>query len=132
MIVFDVSALVSAVLKAGSVPAQALIEARAVDQLAISAEIEAELRRVLMRHKFDRYVSRADREDFIGFVLAAAHRVQPTERVAACRDPNDDMYLEAAIAADAHTIVSSDADLLVLNPWRDIRIVGPGDYLRST
>ena len=38
-------------------------------------------------------------------------------------------YLELALAAGAETIVSSDDDLLVLDPWRGVRIMRPGDYL---
>ena len=48
-----------------------------------------------------------------------------------CRDPKDDKYLELAIEAAASVIVSSDNDLLVLNPWRGIRILRPSEYLIS-
>ncbi len=46
-----------------------------------------------------------------------------------CRDPKDNMYLELALASGAGTIVSSDGDLLVLHPWRSVRILRPADYL---
>ena len=52
-------------------------------------------------------------------------------RVADCRDPKDDKYLELALASGADTIVSSDKDLLVLHPWRDVRVLNPADYLSS-
>ena len=45
------------------------------------------------------------------------------------RDPKDNKYLELALAAGAETIVSSDEDLLVLHPWRSVRILRPADYL---
>ena len=51
------------------------------------------------------------------------------ERVTDCRDPKDNKYLELALAAGAETIVSSDDDLLVLDPWRGVRIMRPTDYL---
>jgi putative PIN family toxin of toxin-antitoxin system len=54
---------------------------------------------------------------------------EPIVRVTDCRDPKDDMYLELALAAGAETIVSSDDDLLVLHPWRGVRILRPADYL---
>jgi hypothetical protein len=40
-----------------------------------------------------------------------------------CRDPDDDKFLELALASGARAIVTGDADMLVLDPWRDIRIV---------
>jgi hypothetical protein len=39
--------------------------------------------------------------------------------------------LELALAAGAETIVSSDDDLLVLDPWRGVRILRPAEYLIS-
>jgi uncharacterized protein len=50
-------------------------------------------------------------------------------RVTDCRDPKDDKYLELALAAGAETIVSSDDDLPVLDPWRSVRILNPAGYL---
>ena len=46
-----------------------------------------------------------------------------------CRDPKDNKYLELALAAGASTIVSSDSDLLVLHPWRGVRILSPRAYV---
>jgi predicted nucleic acid-binding protein len=46
-----------------------------------------------------------------------------------CRDAKDDKYLEPALAAGAEVIVSSDDDLLVLDPWRGVRILRPADHL---
>jgi predicted nucleic acid-binding protein len=34
-----------------------------------------------------------------------------------------------ALAAGADAIISGDADLLVLHPWRGVRILRPADYL---
>jgi predicted nucleic acid-binding protein len=39
------------------------------------------------------------------------------------------MYLELAAAVGADVLLSSDADLLILNPWRGIRIISPAEYL---
>jgi predicted nucleic acid-binding protein len=48
-----------------------------------------------------------------------------------CRDPNDNQFLALAVAAEADVIVSSDKDLLVLNPWRGIPIVTPAEFLSN-
>ena len=49
MIVFDASAIVSAALRADSVPAQALLRAEATDLFALSADVDAEITEVLGR-----------------------------------------------------------------------------------
>ncbi len=48
-------------------------------------------------------------------MLTAAELVTITEHVAACRDPDDDMFLELAVNGNADVIISGDADLLALD-----------------
>jgi putative PIN family toxin of toxin-antitoxin system len=50
------------------------------------------------------------------------------QQVCECRDPNDDKFLEVALNGRADVIITGDADLLALNPWREIRIVNPAEY----
>ncbi len=45
------------------------------------------------------------------------------------RDVKDNIYLELPLASGAHTIISSDNDLLVLDPWRGVRDLTPAAYL---
>ena len=45
------------------------------------------------------------------------------------RDPDDDRFLEAAVNGRANVVVSGDADLLELNPFRGIAILTPAAYL---
>ena len=47
-----------------------------------------------------------------------------------CSDPDDDKFLEAAVAADADYIVSGDVALLSLKNYRRIRIVRPAQFLQ--
>jgi predicted nucleic acid-binding protein len=49
--------------------------------------------------------------------------VAVTEAVTRCRDPKDDKFLEPAVTGRADGIVSGDADLLVLEAFRDIPIL---------
>ena len=69
--------------------------------------------------------------DGIVEMLAAAELVTITERIAACRDPTDNKFLELAINGHADLIVSGDADLLVLNPFRGIAIVPPATFVQG-
>jgi uncharacterized protein len=64
--------------------------------------------------------------------MAMAELVSITEHIAACRDPKDDKFLELAVNGKADVIVSGDADLLALNPFRGIPIVPPAAFVRGT
>ena len=46
-----------------------------------------------------------------------------------CRDPKDDKFLEVALNGRADVIITGDADLLALHPWREIAILTPAEYL---
>ena len=129
MIVFDASTLVGAALKADSVPERALLRAEEVDVFALSAAVAAEITEVLNRPKFARVLAPVRRERVLGLLRDAAVWFEPAIRVADCRDPKDDKYLELALVSGAETIVSSDDDLLVLHPWRGVCILRPAEYL---
>lgn len=129
MIIFDASTLVGAALKEDSVPERALLRAEEQDVFTLSVAVEAEIAEILGRPKFARVLSPARRERVLGLVRETAVWLEPTIKVADCRDPKDDKYLELALASGAEVIVSSDDDLLLLQPWRGVRIPRPIEYL---
>lgn len=55
--------------------------------------------------------------------------LQPFTEVTACRDPKDNHILALAVDGAADVIVTGDDDLLVLNPFREIAILNPRDYI---
>ncbi|HUD54896.1 MAG TPA: putative toxin-antitoxin system toxin component, PIN family [Terracidiphilus sp.] len=112
-VLFDTSTLIGAVLRPGSVPNQALRKALDVYQLCSSAEMVAELERVLARPHFAKYASIDARAAFIDLIRRNAQMHVVTDLDLAnltprCRDPKDDIVLALAVAANADTIVSSD------------------------
>lgn len=120
-VVLDTNVLVSAALWPHSPPGQALRRVVQSESLLACEESLAELERVLMRPKFDRFAPRETRGVFTALVRSHAEMVSvQTEHHAqahgACRDPDDALFLALALAAQADTIVSGDADLLTLNP----------------
>jgi uncharacterized protein len=42
-----------------------------------------------------------------------------------CRDPDDDVVLATALAGESDAIVSGDQDLLILDPFRSVRVLSP-------
>jgi hypothetical protein len=66
---------------------------------------------------------------FLSDLLEVVERVGITESIADCRDPKDNKFLELAVSGQADYILSSDKDLLVLQPFRGILIMTPADFL---
>jgi putative PIN family toxin of toxin-antitoxin system len=129
-VVFDASSLIGALLKQNSIPEQALLLARARDTICPSPEVEAEIREVFGRPRFAKYLPPGRDRLILDIITISAVRVEPIVRVTDCRDRKDNKYLELALAAGATTLVTSDNDLLALDPWRGIRIITPADYVR--
>jgi putative PIN family toxin of toxin-antitoxin system len=75
----------------------------------------------LGRQKFDRFVLREQRDDFLEALVERSIWVDVVEKVQECRDPKDDKILELALNGGADYIISGDQDLLVLNPSRGDR-----------
>ena len=67
--VFDTNAMVSALLFEQSVPAKAFLAARDLGDVLLSQATFAELRDVLGRSKFDRYLTQEEREEFLQRLL---------------------------------------------------------------
>lgn len=127
--VFDTNTLISRLLMPGGVPANAVDHALASGILLVSEDTMNELARVLDRPKFDSYVSREDRRQFIHLLGGVARIVPITRRVHVCRDPEDDMFLDVALNGEAKAIITGDGDLLALDPFHGVRIVTPAEFL---
>jgi putative PIN family toxin of toxin-antitoxin system len=129
-IVVDTNVFVSAALKTSSLPS---IVVRWVDRhggLLKSAVTEQEVLLVLQRS----HVAAVTPPFFLADLskmLAAAELVTIIERIAACRDPRDDKFLELAVNGHADLIVSGDRDLLALNPFRGIAIIAPATFVQA-
>jgi len=130
-IVVDTNIFVSAALKDKSLPAIAVRSVQHQGTLLKSSLTEAQFHEVLARPYLAPLISQA----MLGWLqqlMASAEMVSITKRIAACRDPTDDKFLELAIGGHADLIVSGDADLLVLNPFRGIPIVSAATFVQST
>jgi putative PIN family toxin of toxin-antitoxin system len=127
--VFDTNTIVSGFLFVQSKPGQALQEALGRGELLLSIETAQELSEVMRRDKFDGYVQRRKREEFLGAVIGKSFFVEVTEHIQVCRDPKDDKFLELAVSGGAECIVSGDDDLLELSPFRGILILTADEFL---
>ena len=64
-------------------------------------------------------------------LLRQAPVVFPSEKVTVCRDPDDNKFLEAALAAKAEYLVTGDKDLREIGEYEGIKIWYPTEYLRE-
>ena len=128
-LVIDTSALVSRLLLPASLPARAVRKAVAEGQLLVSDATLLELADVLARARFDPYVTLAERQQFLRLLGRIAERIPIVHSIRACRDPKDDKFLELAVNGEGRLIITGDADLLALHPFRGVDILTPARYL---
>jgi uncharacterized protein len=127
--IFDTNVLISAALAKGSIPDNAFEQALEVGTILRSENVYAELKEVINRSKFDTYLRAIDRSRFLARYKTETLNVIVTHRVSLCRDPKDNMFLELALSGKANCIITSDPDLLVLNPFENIPIISPKEFL---
>ncbi|MGN6248000.1 MAG: putative toxin-antitoxin system toxin component, PIN family [Ginsengibacter sp.] len=130
LFVFDTNSLVSGLLIEGSTTARAIDRAIKLGNLVFSNETLDEFIEVLFRKKFDKYfLNNEERWDAIRRISDVGFFFSPLEIITDCRDPKDNKFLEVAFAAKASCIVTGDKDLLILNPFRHIRILTANNFL---
>lgn len=129
--VFDTNVIVSSLLFENGNPSKAFRYALKHGEVLLSLELLEELSDVLGREKFNRFVTSEERDEFLETFVERAILVEIIEKVQECRDPKDDKILELALNGGAKYIVSGDKDLLVLNPFRDVKIVTVEEFLRA-
>ncbi|MBC8100476.1 MAG: putative toxin-antitoxin system toxin component, PIN family [Armatimonadetes bacterium] len=130
--VVDTNLVISAALQVKSTSFQALERAVKGGILLQSTATIAELLDVFQRPKFDKYTSRQLRLRFLGELSNQMRLIQITTRIAICRDPKDDKFLELAVNGHAACIITGDQDLLTLHPFRLIPILSPRDFLNNS
>jgi uncharacterized protein len=123
--VLDTNVIISAALLEKSVARRAFDKAILHGRVLISGDLQDEISEVILRPKFDRYLSLERRLQFLAGFINVAMPIIVTEQIDVCRDPKDNMILELAVNGEANCIISGDKDLLVLNPFRAIAIVSP-------
>ena len=131
-VVLDSNVWISAALSRQGAPAQLVRRVLAAGLPVFSAATFAELEARLWPPKFDRYLSLEMRQRLLHDANAVAHWVDIPPALASqtwCRDPDDEHFVRAALAAEARWLVSGDRDLLDIEPPTGLRIVTPAAAL---
>ena len=129
--VIDANTVISAFVFKLSKPREALEKAIKTGQVATSLETYEELSEVLLRSKFDKYISLEERLLALKQFKELAVFRKVSETVRECRDPKDDKYLELAVSVNASCVITGDKDLLILHPFRGIPILKAVDFLNN-
>ncbi len=100
-----------------------------VFHLAVSDAVFDEYRRVAWRVKEKERLA-GDPEPILRLIHERAVWVMPEPLVSpVCRDPKDDKFIEAALAAKARLRLARDTDLTVLEKPFGVEIVTPRQFL---
>ncbi|MBK1839937.1 putative toxin-antitoxin system toxin component, PIN family [Azospirillum sp. YIM B02556] len=96
-----------------------------------SDETLAELDEVLMRPTFDRYAAASDRLAFLETIRSETALVTPAAVGRLCRDPEDDMFLAAAVGGRVPWLVTVDRQLLSVRQAGETRVLRPERFLEA-
>ncbi len=106
-VVIDTNVLFSAVFKSVGVPVQILdLVARGILTPCLSDAIMAEYLDVLARPVLRPHASRA--RELLELLARFALLVSPTQELSICSDPDDDRFLECALAAEAAYLITGN------------------------
>lgn len=132
--VIDTNVIVSGLIRPRGAPGQILRALRdrrfvALVSQPILEEIVAILTRPWLQERYG--AQDDDTRDFLRLLALRSEFLEPTTKVRRCRDPHDDMFLEAALYGGAERIVTGDSDLLAIDSVGNATIVTPAAFVRE-
>ena len=134
LVVLDTNVWLSAALSPNGAPAQ-VVRAVLLQGLAVFSEATfAELEARIWKPKFDRYISLEARRAVLRDARAAALWVEIPPELAVqrwSRDTDDDVFIRAALAAQAPWLVTGDDDLLSVPAVTGLQILSPAQAMQA-
>ena len=125
-VVLDTNILISACWKPGGNESRVVTLAGVT--VCISDALEAEYREVARRKKFAK--QRECLDALIDAIVAKAYRVQPVGNCVACSDPDDNLLLDCALAAEAQYVVTGNLRHFP-EEWEGIEVINARAFLES-
>jgi len=92
-------------------------------EIYFSNDLHNELFEVMLRPKFKNNIPDSKRTEILEITTEKVKTITPSCTISDCRDEKDNFLLELAVSAKADYIITGDLDLLVLNPFRSIKII---------
>jgi len=124
--VLDTNVLISGVIATG-VPHKLLVKGFNHEyQIVVSVETLSEFRNTLLKYPERFQMDETEIQEEVETIRYFAEFVAPQEDITAVEDdPDDDKFLEAAVAGDVDYLVSGDGHSLSLDSFRGIEIIEP-------
>jgi len=132
--VIDTNVIIRAVIKPTGTVGPVLERLRSGEFTAIYTEsiLEEMLAKLALPRIREKYqIGDDDVERLLGLLALRGELVNPSRSVRSCRDPDDDMFIEAALEGNAEWVVTGDQDLLSLEKFEGIRFVTPRIFLQA-
>ncbi len=130
-VVLDTNTLISALLFSGTASHLVPVWQSWRITVLVSKAVLQEYLRVLAYPKFhlsDQEIKRLIEEELLPFVETVRVR---RHLAVVQRDPEDNKFLECAVAGRAECLVTGDQDLRELNSYRGITILTAGEFLKQ-
>ena len=130
-VVLDTNVVVSAILWGGT--PRKLFDLADAGQITLftSVNLLRELTGILSRDKFAEKIAASGQsiDQIVDGYAAYAQIVRPVTTPRIAPDPDDDVVLGTAFAANAEMIITGDRPFLSVGRWKNIDIVAVGDAL---
>ncbi|MBI5873893.1 MAG: putative toxin-antitoxin system toxin component, PIN family [Candidatus Omnitrophica bacterium] len=95
----------------------------------LSVSLREEIFGAVRKPSLRKYFRAEEMKRFRELIKVDTLLVTPSKKIVLCRDAKDNIVLEAALEAKADLIVTGDKDLLCLNPFQNIRIITPKEFV---
>lgn len=127
--VLDTNVLISSVISTG-VPHDIVVAGfNGEYQIIVSVPTLREFRETLLKYPDRFHMDPDEVQQEVETIRYFAEFVDPTEDISAVEDdPDDDKFLEAAVAGNVEYLVSGDQHLLDLDSFRGVDIVEPRTF----
>jgi len=131
--VIDTNILIRALIKPEGTVGPVVRRLSAGDYTLIYSEpmLKELLSKIALPRIRDKYHLTEESVEIVLTVIALRGEfVVPERKVRLCRDPDDDMLIEAALKGNASYVVTGDEDLLVLKKFETVRFLPPRAFLQ--
>ena len=128
-VVIDTNVFISALLNPLGTPKKVINIAVSQFTILQSEATYQELATRISKNKFDRYLEKTDRLDFLLAIKNKSLFVDILHETKICSDLYNNKFLELAVSGMAQYIITGDNDLLILNTYQGIPIITPAEFL---